>query len=117
MIAAKSIPSARAVTAAILVAGALLSLAVNYPGHLEFDGIMQLAEGQSRIYSNWHPPVMSWLLGLSHALRGDAWLFVMFDTVLGTAAFLLLLCSARIPTWRTVLAGLVIALLPQLLLF
>ena len=117
MIAAKSIPSARAVTAAILVAGALLSLAVNYPGHLEFDGIMQLAEGQSRIYSNWHPPVMSWLLGLSYALRGDAWLFVVFDTVLGTAAFLLLLCSARIPTKRTVLAGLVFVALPQLLLF
>ena len=117
MIAAKSIPSARAVTAAILVAGALLSLAVNYPGHLEFDGIMQMAEGKSRIYSNWHPPVMSWLLGLSYGLRGDAWLFVLFDTVLSTGAFLVLLGSARIPTKATVLMALVIAGLPQLLLF
>ncbi len=117
MIAAKPMASARAVTAAILVAGAMLSLAVNYPGHMEFDGIMQLAEGHSGVYSNWHPPVMSWLLGLSDALHGDAWLFVLFDTVLGTAAFLFLLCSTRIPTWLTVLAALVIVALPQLLLF
>src|SRR5713226_8995845 len=103
MIAAKSLTSARTASAAILAAGAMLSLAVNYPGHLEFDGIMQLAEGKSRIYSNWHPPVMSWLLGLSAALRGDAWLFVLLDTVLGTGAFLFLLGSARIPTRGTVL--------------
>src|SRR5579872_4881109 len=108
MIAAKPIASARAVTAVILVAGAILSLAVNYPGHLEFDGIMQLAEGESGIYSNWHPPVMSWLLGLSAALRGDAWLFVLLDTVLGTGAFLFLLGSARVPTKPTVLAALLI---------
>ncbi len=117
MTAAKTIASARAVTAAILVAGAILSLAVNYPGHLEFDGVMQLAEGQSRVYSNWHPPVMSWLLGLSAALRGDAWLFVLLDTVLGTGALLFLLGSARIPTRGTVLIALVIVALPQFLLF
>ena len=117
MIPAKPIASARAVTAAILVAGAILSLAVNYPGHLEFDGIMQLAEGKSRLYSNWHPPVMSWLLGLSAALRGDAWLFVLLDTALGTGAFLFLLGSDRRPTMVTVLAALVIVALPQLLLF
>jgi hypothetical protein len=117
MIAAKPIASARAATAVILVTGAILSLAVNYPGHLEFDGIMQLAEGESGIYSNWHPPVMSWLLGLSAALRGDAWLFVLLDTALGTGAFLFLLGSARIPTKATVLIALVIVALPQLLLF
>ncbi len=117
MIAAKSIASPRAVSAAILVVGAILSLAVNYPGHMEFDGVMQLAEGHSGIYSNWHPPVMSWLLGLSDALRGDAWLFVLFDTALGAAGFLFLLCSKRSPTWLTALAALMIVALPQFFLF
>jgi len=117
MIAAKSLASARAVTAAILVAGAIVSLAVNYPGHMEFDGLMELAEGRSGIYGNWHPPIVSWLLGLSAALRGDAWLFVLFDTVLGIGAFLVLLRSRRIPTWKTALAALAVVALPQFFLF
>src|SRR5258706_10812590 len=117
MTAAKSFASARAVTAAILVAGGIISLAVNYPGHLEFDGLMEFAEGRSGIYGNWHPPVVSWLLGLSAAVRGDAWLFVLLDTVLAFGAFLGLLACARPPTWITMLAAVVLIALPQLFLF
>lgn len=115
MIAAK-FPT-RAAAIAILVAGATFSLAVNYPGHMEFDGIMQLVEGRTGLYSNWHPPVMSWLLGLSDALRGDAWLFVLLDTALGYGGFVLLLSSARRPTKLTVLFALIFVALPQLFLF
>src|SRR5471032_1265864 len=107
MITAKSLASARAAPVAILAAGAAFSLAVNYPGHMEFDGIMQLVEGRTGLYSNWHPPVMSWLLGLSDALRGDAWLFVLLDTMLGYGGFPFLLSSARRPTKLTVLFALV----------
>jgi hypothetical protein len=117
MTAAKSLTSPRAAVVTILVAGAAFSLAVNYPGHMEFDGIMQLVEGRTGLYSNWHPPVMSWLLGLSDALRGDAWPFVLLDTVLGYGGFLLLLSSARTPTKLTALLALVFVVTPQLFLF
>lgn len=117
MITAKSLASTRAAATVLLVAGAAFSLAVNYPGHMEFDGIMQLVEGRTGLYSNWHPPVMSWLLGLSDALRGDAWLFVLLDTMLGYGGFLFLLSSARRPTKLTVLFALVFVALPQLFLF
>jgi len=117
MTTAKSMASARAAAIAILAAGAALSLAVNYPGHMEFDGIMQLVEGRTGLYSNWHPPVMSWLLGLSDALRGDAWLFVLLNTALGYGGFLALLSSARRPTKLTVLFALILVALPQLFLF
>jgi len=117
LITAKSLASARAAATVLLVAGAAVSLAVNYPGHVEWDGTIQLLEGRTGLYSNWHPPVMSWLLGLSDALRGDAWLFVLLDTALGYGAFLFLLSSARRPTKLTVLLALVFVALPQLFLF
>ena len=107
----------RSAAAAILIAGCAASLVVNYPGHLEFDGIMQLAEGHTGIYSNWHPPVMSWLLGLSDGLRGDAWLFVLLDTLTGFGALLSLLWLVERPRWPAVGVAFLCAVLPQFFLF
>jgi hypothetical protein len=109
--------SARNVAAAILIAGAASSLAVNYPGHMEFDGIMQMAEGHTGIYGNWHPPVMSWLLGISEAVRGDAWLFVLFDTLMAFGALLSLLWLVEKPRAPAIAMALICAALPQFFLF
>ena len=109
--------SPRAIAAGILVLGAIASLVVNYPGHLEFDSIMQMAEGRTGIYSNWHPPVMSWLLGLADAARGDAWFFVLLDTVMGYGALFSLLWLVEKPGAGSILAALVCAALPQFFLF
>lgn len=113
----KNLYSPRGLAAAILVLGAIASLAVNYPGHLEFDSIMQMAEGRTGIYSNWHPPVMSWLLGVSDFVRGDAWLFVLFDTLMAYGALLSLLWLGKRPGVGAVLVALVCAALPQFFLF
>lgn len=113
----KAFVSPRAIAAAILILGALASLVVNYPGHLEFDSIMQMAEGRSGIYSNWHPPVMSWLLGLADAARGDAWLFVLLDTAMGYGALLSLLWLVEKPRAPVIFAALVCAAVPQFFLF
>ncbi len=107
----------RMIAAAIVIAGCVASLIVNYPGHIEYDGIMQLAEGKSGIYSNWHPPVMSWLLGLSYAARGDGWLFILLDTLMGFGALLSLLWLTARPGWVAAFAALVFVALPQLFLF
>ena len=50
-------------------------------------------------------------------MRGDAWLFVLFEPALGYGAFLFLLAAARRPTKLTVLLALVFVALPQLFLF
>lgn len=113
----KNIYSPRAVAAGILILGAISSLVVNYPGHLEFDSIMQMAEGRTGIYSNWHPPVMSWLLGVSDFIRGDAWPFVLFDTLMAYGALLSLLWLAKKPAPIVIAVALLCAVVPQFFLF
>ncbi|HEX4095713.1 MAG TPA: hypothetical protein VHX64_03245, partial [Caulobacteraceae bacterium] len=67
---------------AVLTLGAAISLAMNLPGHMSYDSVLQLAQGRAGIYNNWHPPVMAWLLGLfDSVVRGTA-LFVVFNTLL-----------------------------------
>ncbi|MGH6872834.1 MAG: glycosyltransferase family 39 protein [Rhizomicrobium sp.] len=107
----------RAPAAAILLAGFAAALIVNWPGHLEFDSILQLLEGRTGRYSNWHPPVMSWLLGLSDAMSGDARWFVLLDTAMAFGALGTLLWIAERPGWSAVVAAAVAAALPQLFFF
>ena len=46
------------------------------------NSVVQLAEGREGVYGGGHPPVMSWLLGITDRMRPGAALFVVFDTVL-----------------------------------
>jgi len=107
----------RALAAAILVAGFVAALAVNLPGHLEFDSVVQLLEGRSGVYSNWHPPIMSWLLGVGDALLPGAAAFVIFDATLAFGAIASLLWLVKRPAWPAVAAAATVVALPQLFLF
>lgn len=107
----------RLISAAILVAGFAAMLAVNFPGHLEFDSIRQLLEGRSRVYSNWHPPIMSWLLGIADAIAPGAAPFFIFDAVLAFGSLLSLLWLSARPSWASVVAAVLCVTLPQLFLF
>jgi 4-amino-4-deoxy-L-arabinose transferase-like glycosyltransferase len=107
----------RLFAAAVIMAGFGAMLAVNWPGHLEFDSIRQLLEGRRGIYSNWHPPIMSWMLGVFDAAIPGGALFVLFDALLAFGALLSLLWLVPRPSWWAVAAALVIAALPQLFLF
>lgn len=74
----------------LLAAGFVLCAAVNLPGHLSYDSIMQLNEGRRGFYANWHPPMMSWILGVLDAIVPGTALFVILDAALlfaGLAAF------------------------------
>ena len=77
-----ALPFGALITAAVIAAAFGFSLAVNLPGHLSYDSVIQLYEGRFAAYNGWHPPVMSWLLGLSDALAPGTALFVIFDTAL-----------------------------------
>ncbi len=105
-------------TAAILAAGFVATLAINWPGHLSYDSILQLHQGRVGLYNNWHPPVMAWLMGLFDAVVPGAGLFVAFDAVLafGALTALILLPPAR-GGWSTVFVALAIVLSPHLLLY
>jgi len=107
----------RLVAAAILVAGAAVSLWLNFPGHLSYDSVVQLAEGRVGVYSGEHPIVMSWLLGVADAIRPGAAMFVAFDTLLIYGALLGLVLIARRVSWLAAPLAALCVCLPQLFLY
>lgn len=107
----------RAATLATVAAGFVVSMAVNWPGQLSYDSVVQLQEGRTARYGNWHPPVMSWLLGLFDAVLPGTGLFVLFDGILLFAALAFALVLSKRSGWPSaVFAGLCV-LSPQYLLY
>jgi len=109
-----ALPIRVAIPAGIIAAGFVFSLAINWPGHLSYDSVIQLLEGRTEIYANWHPPVMSWMLGIFDAVLPGAGLFVVFDTVLvfGALAAFLALGGTR-PSWAAAAIALLCVASPQ----
>lgn len=108
---------AKSATAGILAAGFGFSLAANLPGHLSYDSVIQLLEGRQAAYANWHPPIMSWLLGILDTLAPGAGLFVTLDTfLLYASAFSLLLLAGRV-SWAAAAAALFCVITPQFFLY
>lgn len=66
----------------LILAVWLVALAVNAPGHLSFDSVVQLSEGRNGVFGGFHPPLMSALLGaFDHVLPGTA-LYLVFASAL-----------------------------------
>lgn len=106
----------RAAATAILALGGLITAFVNFPGALSYDSYVQLLEGRSESYAGWHPPVMSWMLGITDALRPGAAYFVLFDMALAFGALASLFWLSRRVSWIGVAAAGVAVFLPQLFL-
>ncbi len=100
-----------------LAAGACATMAINWPGHLSYNSVVQLAEARSGRYEGWHPPVMSWLLGIGNSILPGAALFACFDTVLIFGALAILAAMGRKPGWPLVAAACAILTLPQALIY
>ncbi|GAA0536572.1 hypothetical protein GCM10008941_15310 [Rhizomicrobium palustre] len=99
---------------AVLSFGAIAIYVLNYPGSLEYDSLVQLVEGRTASYSNWHPPVMSFLLGLSDWLPGPPaiWYLAGLYFILFGALAALFWLRPR-PSWAGVVAAGAILFLPQ----
>lgn len=113
----RPVPLRTWITAIIIVAGFGFSGAANWPGHLSYDSVIQLLEGRRAIYANWHPPVMSWMLGWMDAILPGAGLFDLFDSLLvfGTLGLLLWVHPAR--SWAAAVFALLFAMTPQFLIY
>ena len=117
MLSLKRMPPAATLTAIIILAGLGFSLAANLPGHLSYDSVVQLLEGREGTYGNWHPPVMSWLLGAFDALLPGTGLFVLFNTLLLFGSLLSLLVLPDRLSWAGVVAALLCVVSPQFFLY
>ena len=79
----------------LLLLGFGILLALNWPGQMSYDFVVQLADGRSGHYDSWHPPVMAWLLGLFDSILPGPGLFLLFTALLLLGAWLLLLRRGR----------------------
>jgi hypothetical protein len=102
--------------AAVLIVGFGAMLALNAPGQLTYDSVVQLADGRSGFYDSWHPPVMAFLLGLFDALLPGTLLFLIFQSTLLLAGLLAILWL-RPRSWVTAGVALLMVLTPQWLLY
>jgi 4-amino-4-deoxy-L-arabinose transferase-like glycosyltransferase len=106
------------VIAAILAAGFVLTVAVNWPGHLSYDSVLQLGQARSGVYNTWHPPVMAWLMGMGDALIPGTGLFTAFDAALAFGAVAAAAWLGRERAgWIAVGVAAVAVVLPQLLIY
>ncbi|HEX3945578.1 MAG TPA: hypothetical protein VHW69_15985 [Rhizomicrobium sp.] len=104
-------------TAAVMGTGFVFSMAANLPGTLSYDSVIQLLEGRTGVYSGWHPPVMSWLLGLSDWAMPGAALFVVAVALLFFASLLSLLWLAPRISWTAPAVAALCMLMPQVVLY
>jgi hypothetical protein len=100
----------------LLTAGFAAILAINWPGQMSYDSVMQLADGRSGHYDSWHPVVMAWLLGLADALVPGPGLYLVFTILLLWGAWLILLRGGR-PGFGAALLVVLLLLTPQLVLY
>jgi hypothetical protein len=106
-----------AAAAGIILAGFVICLAFDWPGHLSYDSVIQLAEGRTARYANWHPAVMSWLLGVFDAVVTGTALFMVFDALLFFGSLFGLLLTWPRPHWAAAAVAALWVLSPQLLIY
>ncbi|HEY2069727.1 MAG TPA: hypothetical protein VGG48_09260 [Rhizomicrobium sp.] len=105
------------ITAGIILAVYVLIMAADLPGHLSYDSVIQLMEGRTGQYSNWHPAVMSWLLGLADTVvRGTA-LFVILNALAFFASLAGLIATQPRAHWAAAVLVVLWALTPQFLIY
>ena len=109
---------ARWAAVGLVVLGAAVSLWLNFPGHMSYDSVVQLAEGRDGDYGlSGHPPVMSWLLGATDALVPGSAVFVILDTALITGALVSFILLGRRVSWLVVIPCAAVVTFPQLLIY
>ena len=101
----------------LIAVGFVLSMAATWPGELSYDSVIQLLEGRTARYSGWHPPVMSWLLGISDAVSPGTGLYVFASAIALFAALASLGWIVRTPSWLGVPAAALAILGPQLVIY
>ena len=101
----------------VIATGFVLSMAGGLPGELSYNSVIQLLEGRTAHYSGWHPPVMSWLLGLADAVQPGTGLYVLANATGFFVATASVPWLVRKQSWWGVIAALFCVLTPQLVIY
>jgi hypothetical protein len=93
-----------------LAAGWILMLAVDAPGHLTLDSVLELFEGRFRIRQSWAPSFYAWVLGVFDAVwRGTGLYLAASGLVLFGALASFSFLRGRTSWWAPVTAALLAA--------
>ncbi|HEV7339295.1 MAG TPA: hypothetical protein VGO06_25235 [Bosea sp. (in: a-proteobacteria)] len=93
-----------------------ISLALNAPGHLSYDSIVQLFEGRTGRGGSIHPPLMSMLLGAFDFVVPGTALYLLFVTALLLISVVLIVRATARP-WFAFFAYAAISATPFLLIY
>jgi hypothetical protein len=100
---------------ALAAAGFAVVLALNLPGQMSTDSVMQLYEGRTDRQITFNPWIMSWMLGLSDRMVPGTGLFMLLNAALlfASLAALPLLRPGRTSGWAVAVMAAVL-LTPQI---
>lgn len=102
------------VACALLISSVALVAEAYYPGYLNWDSVWQLRQARSGDYTDWHPPILSYLWGLMDRVWPGTGAILVIDLVcLTVGMFLTLRCFFR-PLPAAILAALILVLPPVL---
>jgi hypothetical protein len=101
----------------VLLAGYLLMLRLNWPGHLSVDSVLALHEGRFGVRTTWNPAIFGWLLGLADRITPGAALVTALSGGLLFGGWLLLSLTRARTTWIAPLVALGLIALPQVLIY
>nr|BAL53462.1 hypothetical protein HGMM_F07B11C17 [uncultured Chloroflexota bacterium] len=63
--------------------GSLFLWVICYPGFMSWDSIYQYREAMIGTYTDWHPPIMAFILSLVFRMGGDVWTITLLQSVAG----------------------------------
>lgn len=109
--------AARRVVLLLLAVGYLAMLAVNLPGHLSFDSVMQLHEGRFDRRDTWAPAIYAEVLGLFDGVLPGAGLYVAVSGALFYGALATLALTRERVSWLAAIVAAGIVSLPIVLIY
>ena len=101
----------------VLLAGYVLMLAGNLPGHLSYDSLIQLHEGRMHVRESIGPALYAWILGIFDEVIPGTGLYVAASGFLVTASLLSFRRLRRQVSWLSVGLALLMGLTPTLLIY
>lgn len=106
-----------AATALVILAGWAAVLALNLPGHLSVDSVLQLHEGRFHLRETWGPAMYAWLLGAFDGISPGTRAYLAASTALLFGGWLWLIRIAGRASWLSALVAALLIATPNILIY
>ena len=100
----------------VLIAGFLLTIAANQPGHMSFDSVVQLHEGRTHVRDTWAPAIYSAILGGFDRVVPGTGLYLVASVALVFGSLLALRKLRPTMAWTGPLAAILVVFTPDFLI-